>query len=173
MVVLSIILLVGAIICALYFAKEEYLKYKLESLKTNLVTLQVKVKVLAEEVNIQKEGVSYIGKKLSENLEAEDIKALIDKNVISQEDENYEEYYILETEDLEEINFINASINKVIVNYKTYEIIYVDGFKIKDDVYYKLSDFSHLNKEENNQENEELPEENEGVEKENISDEES
>lgn len=147
MVALSIVLLIATVIGALYFAKEKYSKYKLETLKTNLVTLQVKVKVLAEEVNIKKEGVSYIGKKLSENLEDEDVKRLIDNKVISEESENYEEYYILDVEDLKKLKFNNSSINKVVVNYKTYEIIYVDGFKIKDDVYYKLSDFNSLNNE--------------------------
>lgn len=146
MVVLSIVLLIAVVIGALYFAKEEYIKYKLESLKTNLVTLQVKIKVLSEEVSIKKEGVSYIGKKLSENLEDEDVKNLIDKKVILEEDENYEEYYVLEVEDLSKLKFSNPSINKVIVNYKTYEIIYVNGFEIKDNIYYKLSDFNSINK---------------------------
>ena len=147
MVVLSIILIVAAIIGVLYFAREEYIKYKLETLKTNMVTIQVKVKVLSEEVNAKKEGVSYIGQKLSENIEDEDVKNLIDKNIISQEDENYEEFYILNEEDLTKLKFSNSSIKKVIVNYKTYEIIYVDGFKVNDSIYFKLSDFNSLNNE--------------------------
>ena len=135
MLLLSIIIIIGAAIGGMYFAKKEYEKYKLESLKTNMVTLQAKIKVLADEVSIKKEGVSYIGKALSENLEDEDVKMLIDKNVIvnteNEEDEtqeeskaNYEGYYILEAEDISKLGLSSAWASKVIVNYKTYEIIY-------------------------------------------------
>lgn len=152
MVAIVIILLIAAAVCALYFAKEEYSKYKLESLKTNMVSLQVKVKVLGEEVNIKKEGASYIGKKLSENLEDEAIKALIEKGIVSNEDENFEEYYILEAEDLKKLKVLNSSLNRAVVNYKTYEIININGFKIKDSIFYKLSDFNKIDNKDTNQE---------------------
>lgn len=138
MLILSIAIIIGAVIGGLYFAKKEYDKYKLESLKTNMVTLQAKIKVLADEVAIKKEGVEYVGKKLSDNLEDEDVKMLIDKNVIvnaeneEQEEEetkeeseaNYEGYYILEVEDISKLGLSSVWASKVIVNYNTHEIIY-------------------------------------------------
>lgn len=177
MLLLSIVIIIGAAVGGLYFAKKEYDKYKLESLKTNMVTLQAKIKVLADEVAIKKEGVEYVGKKISENLEDEDVKALIEKGVIgnvqeteqeaessTEEEIDYEKlyagYYILEREDLAKLGASNLGVSKIIVNYNTYEIIYINGFTINDIVYYKLSDFSHLNdKNENVNVNEEETEE--------------
>ena len=144
MVLLSIIIIIAAICAGIYYAKEKYEEEKIETLKTNMVTLQAKIKIISDEISIKKEGITYIGKKLSENLEDSDVKKIIQKNIISEEDENFSEYYILENEDFVALKLLKYPINKIIVNYKTYEIINIDGFKLKEELYYKLSDFNNI-----------------------------
>ena len=147
-IVIMIIILVGGAL----LVKKLYFNEKLETLRTNLVTLQAKVKVVAEEVVVKKEGAEYVGKKLSENLEEESLTNLLNEGVISNEDEHFDSYYILENaEDYSKLKVKNLNGQKTIVNYATYEIIYVNGFIINNVTYYKLSDFSILDKKEENE----------------------
>lgn len=148
MMFLCIAIIIALIWGIVYFTQMKYEEEQIETLKTNLLTLQSKVRILSEEVTMKKEGVSYTGKKLSENLEDECIKKLIEDNIITSEDEQYAEYYILESEDFKSLGLENYDIQKVIVNYLTCEIIYPDGFYINEKIYYKLSDFKSTNNED-------------------------
>jgi len=142
----SIVIMIGILIGGFFLIKNIYNNEKLETLKTNLVTLQAKVKVTAEEVVVKKEGVTYIGRKVSDILEDETIKSVIEKGIISSEEENFEGYYLLESkEDYSKLKVKNLNDKKTIVNYITFEIIYLEGFEINNTIYYKLSDFSKIN----------------------------
>lgn len=149
MMLLCIIVIIAFIWGIVYFTQIKYEEEKIETLKTDLLTLQSKVRILSEEVTMKKEGVSYIGKKLSENLEDESVKKLINENIIASEDGEYAEYYILEGEDFNALGLENYDIQRVIVNYSTCEIIYPEGFSIDEKIYYKLSDFKSNNNENN------------------------
>lgn len=175
MMLLCIIVIIAFIWGIVYFTQMKYEEEKIETLKTNLITLQGKVRILSQEVTMKKEGISYIGKNLSENLEDESIKKLIDENIIISEDGQYTEYYILEGEDFNVLGLENYDIQKAIVNYSTCEIIYPEGFNIDEKIYYKLSDLKDNDGEENNtqsneqdvnieQENAEVNEEQENTE---------
>jgi len=156
MMLLCIVIIIVIIGGISYFAQEKYQEEELETLKTDLITLQGKIRILSQEVTMKKEAVSYIGKSLSEDLEDESIKKLIDEKVITSESEEYKEYYILEGEDFKNLGLEDYNIEKVIVNYITCEIIYPKGFNINEEIYYKLSDLKTMQAEENNtQSNEE------------------
>lgn len=146
MLLLCIVLIIVGIGVIMHFIQKEYEEEKIETIKTEMLMLQGKIRILSEEVTMKKEGSSYIGKKVIDNLEDETVKKLIDGNVITQ-DENY---YILEREDFEQLGLTDYKIEKIIVNYKTCEIIHPDGFKMDEGTYYKLSDFKMLNEENAN-----------------------
>lgn len=145
--IVAIIALIGGII---YFTQKKYEEEKLETLKTDLITLQGKIRILSQEVNMKKEGISYMGKSVAENLEEESVKKLINEGVITSENGEYKEYYILEGEDFKALGLENYNLSKVIVNYTTCEIIYPEGFNINDKTYYTLSDLKNIQNEENN-----------------------
>lgn len=155
MMLLCIIVIIAFIWGMVYFTQMKYEEEKIETLKTNLLTIQSKVRIVSQEVTIKKEGVNYIGKKLSENLEEESIKRLIDENIIISEDGEYTAYYILEREEINELGLEESEIQRVIVNYSTCEIIYPEGFYIDEEIYYKLSDFKNNEEESNIESNEE------------------
>lgn len=150
--IVAIIALIGGII---YFTQKKYEEEKLETLKTDLITLQGKIRILSQEVNMKKEGINYIGKSLSENLEEESVKKLIDNGIITSDNAEYKEYFILEGEDFKALGLEDYNLSKLIVNYTTCEIIYPEGFYIKEKMYYKLSDLKAMQEESNTQENEE------------------
>lgn len=156
MMLLCVIIIIGFIWGIIYFTQMKYKEEKLETLKTDLLTIQGKVRILSQEVTIKKEGINYIGKKLSDNLEDESIKKLISENVITSEDGQYSEYYILEGEEFDNIGLEIFDIQRVIVNYNTCEIIYPEGFILDEKQYYKLSDFKDNNDKENVESNEHM-----------------
>lgn len=152
--IVAIIALIGGII---YFTQKKYEEEKLETLKTDLITLQGKIRILSQEVNMKKEGINYIGKSLSENLEEESVKKLINDGIITSENEEYKEYYTLEGEDFKALGLESYNVSKVIVNYTNCEIIYPEGFYINEKMYYKLSDLKAMQVEgSNTQANEEI-----------------
>ena len=146
MLCIYIIIIIAVIIGIIYFIKNQYQKEEIETTKTSMLTLQSKIKILSEEVLMKKEGANYIGKKVSDNLEDETIKQLIEKEIIVEEDGNYDNYYILEKDEFEQLNLQDSNLKKVIVNYKTCEIIDLEGFTINNETYYRLSDFKEENK---------------------------
>ena len=146
MLLLCIILMILAIGAIIYFTQIKYEEEKIETIKTDMLMIQGKIRILSEEVIMKKEGSDYKGKKVIDNLEDEIVKKLIDSNVITQ-DENY---YILEAEDIKQLGLMNNKIEKVIVNYETCEVIYPNGFTIDKNVHYKLSDFKIINEENAN-----------------------
>ena len=123
--------------------------------ETDMLLIQGKIKVVSQESTIQKKEELLKGKKLSENLEDEEIKKLFQNNILSEEEPDFTKYYILEKTDLEELglNSIKLTEGYYIVNYETYEIIYSRGFNIDNNTYYKLSQIQEP-KEENQKTNE-------------------
>ena len=110
--------------------------------ETDMLLIQGKIKVISQESTIQKKEEILQGKKLSENLEDEEIKKLLQNNIISTEESDFTKYYILEKTDLEELGLSSIELTEgyYIVNYETYEVIYSSGVKIDNNNYYKLSE---------------------------------
>lgn len=150
MLMIWIVVIVLAIVGIGYFAKEEMKKVKIETYETDMLLIQGKAKVISQESAIQKKEELLKGKKLEEHLEENEIKELLEKQVISQEEAAFSKYYMLEHETLEEMGLENISLKEgyYIVNYDTDEVIYAKGIKIGNDMYYKLSELKALKGEE-------------------------
>lgn len=168
MLILSIIIIIIIIVGVTYLIRNLVEEEGMKNYQTDMLLIQGKVKILSQESIIEKNEGILKGKKVSENLEDEQIKLLIEKNVISQEEGSFSKYYILENSNLEEMGIENVVLKEgfYIVNYDTDEIIYSKGIEIEDNTYYKLSELKHIsNQKENLTENIEINvEENQVVE---------
>lgn len=127
-VILIIILLMLGVI---YFIKRQYVEENFQTAKTNMLLIEAKIKVIAEKVIMKEKDITYVGTKLSEMQEDEQIKQLLDKGIISL-DEKAHSYYVLKKEDLAKLDL--ATIEKkegyYIVDYK--EIDVIDSIRIQD-----------------------------------------
>ena len=155
MLIICIVIILIFIVGIIYVVKETIEKEKLETYQTNMLLIQGKVKVISNEATIKKSEEHLKGRKVEEAIEEEQIKTLLEKNIISQEEAGFSKYYILEQEHLDEIGLNNIELKEgyFIVNYDTDEIIYSNGIKVGKDIYYKLSELKELkelNKQEEN-----------------------
>ncbi len=154
MLILCIAIIILFIIGIIYVVKNNIEKEKLETFETNMLLIQGKVKVISQESTIQKKEELLKGRKLSDSIEEEQIKVLLNNNIISQEETSFSKYYILDKSHLGEMGLGNIKIEEgyYIVNYDTDEIIYSKGIKIGKETYYKLSELEEKNKEKENEE---------------------
>lgn len=142
MLILCIVIIVLAIGSILYFAKEKVEEEVIKTYETDMLLIQGKTKVLSQESTIEKKEELLKGRKIEECLEEEEIKNLLEKQIISQEEPEFSKYYILEKANLEEMGLANIQLKEgcYVVNYDTDEIIYAKGIKVGDKIYYKLSE---------------------------------
>ena len=127
-------IIIAAIICGIgYFFKSQYDDEQFETIKTDMLLIEAKTKVVAEKVKIKEKDASYVGRKIEEVKEEEDIKNLQERGIINLEEKN-SVYYILEKGDLEELGLVTINLENsyYIVEYNTNEIIYSKGIKDKD-----------------------------------------
>lgn len=114
-----------------------------------MLLVQGRIKVIEQENAMNKEENPLKGLKVSENLEDEKVKSLIENKVINTEDENFDKYYIINSEILNELNLQdNLKGEYYIVNYKTHEIIYTKGIEIENEMHYTLTEISEHTKEQ-------------------------
>ncbi len=141
--ILLIIVIIAAIICgAAYFFKNEYDDEQFETIKTDMLLIEAKTKMVAEKVKMKEKGVTYIGKKIKKTEENDDIKQLQEQGIINLK-EKKNKYYILEKNHLEELGLTTIKIEEgyYIVEYNSNEIIYTKGVQDKNgNRLYKLSD---------------------------------
>lgn len=141
--ILFIVLLLIAIIYGIgYFFKTEYDDEKFETIKTDMLLIEAKTKIIGEKVKIKETDATYVGKKIEEVKEEDTIKQLQEKGIINL-DEKKNVYYILEKSHLEELGLttINLEEGYYIVEYSNNEIIYTKGVQDKNgNTLYKLSD---------------------------------
>lgn len=151
MLIIIIVVIVALIGVIIFFTLKGYKQEEFESTRTDMLKIEGRIKVLSESATAKKDETLKKGTKLSEIEENEVIKVFLEKGIISKEEENYNEYYNLNKENLEEIGLNTIEIsegNCVIVNYKTHEVIYTEGIKIKDQQYFKLSELNKIKEEE-------------------------
>ena len=142
-ILLSICLIVIVLIAIIAFNTlvKQNNNMKVEDITTDMLLLQGKIKVIAQENIIKKDERPLIGKKVSENLENEKVKTLINNGILNQDEEDFENYYIIDGEDLNQMELkdnLNGEI--YIVNYVTYEIIISNGVNIHEEIHYRLTD---------------------------------
>lgn len=145
MLIICVIAIIAIIVFAVNFFLNEANKRKEENIITDMLILQGKIKVIAQENEMNKEENTLVGKQVKENLEDEKIKTLLEQNIINQEAEDFENYYIINSEDLKQLN-LNDDLEDeyYIVNYKNYEIIYSKGIEIEEKTYYTLTELKEL-----------------------------
>ena len=137
---ISIIILIIVAVATVFMFQERRNK-TLNDLTTNMLLVQGKVRVISQENVIKKDERPLIGKKVAENLEDEKIKTLIDKEIIKQDEEKFDSYYIIDGETINELKLENTLNGEYyIVNYSTYEVIYTKGTDIEGSKKYKLSE---------------------------------
>ena len=150
--IICIAIIIVFVLGIVYVVKQNIEKEKLETYETNMLLIQGKVKVISNEATVQKKEELLKGRKVAESIEEEQIKKLLENNIISQEETNFSKYYILEQEHLDEMGLDNIKLKEgyFIVNYDTDEIIYSKGIMLGKDTYYKLSELEDMNKQEEN-----------------------
>lgn len=144
-VIISIIIIIGIIATTVYFLGKGFQESRIENVKTNMLLVQGKIKVLQESSIAKKDETILKGKKLVDNQENEKVKEMLEKKVITPEEQNFDKYYIVDGETLKEMQIegiVFGEGNFYIVNYATNEIIWTQGLKIEDNVYYKLSEIT-------------------------------
>lgn len=150
MLIICIAIIILFVLGIIYILRDTIEKEKIETYQTDMLLIQGKVKVISQESTIQKKEELLKGRKLSDSLEEEQIKKLLQNNIITQEETSFSKYYILEKSHLDEMGLSSIEIEEgyYIVNYDTDEIIYSEGITIGQDKFYKLSE---LEKQNNNQ----------------------
>lgn len=151
MLIICIAIIILFIIGIIYIGMQSIEKEKIETYQTDMLLIQGKVKVISQEATIDKNEELLKGRKVLDALEEEQIKNLLENNIIDKEETSFSKYYILEKTHLEEIglNTIELKEGYYIVNYDTDEIIYSKGIKMGENILYKLSELEKLNEDEN------------------------
>ena len=136
--VVIIIFIVSMIV---YFVRLQYNKVQIDTVKTDMLQVQWKIKDYIDTQTVNSDEITYLGTKLSENLQDAILANLINSNVIPESE--YEKYYVLKDADLSAagLGITNYKESYFLVNYDNYEIIISKGCEISDDeTLYKLSD---------------------------------
>ncbi len=151
--ILAIAIILVLIVCALFFSKTKLENEVLKMYETDMLLIQGKVKILSKEAIVKGSDDELKGKKVEESLEDETIKNLLEKGIISKEDQNFPKYYIIDRTTLDEMGLTDVKIRDgfYIVNYNTDEIIYAKGITIEKDTYYKLTEIKEANSKKENQ----------------------
>lgn len=141
-----ILIIVGIVLGTIYILKDEYNHEKFETLKTDMLLIEGKIKIVGEKVNIKEKDAKYIGTSLTEIKDNEQVKKLQEKQIIDLESKEHI-YYALNSRHLEELglNAIELRDGIYIVDYKTNEIIYANGIEdANGNMLYKLSDMENI-----------------------------
>jgi Tfp pilus assembly protein PilE len=140
------VVIIGLIVAmGVYFSRMKYNQARIETIKTDMLQIQWKLKDYMDKQTIKREEKKYLGEKVSQMQEDEGIKEFINKGILSSEE--YDKYYVLKDEDLAEATseITNYQNSYFLVNYENYEIILTSGFEyMKGKTLYKLSDFQNV-----------------------------
>ena len=136
-IICSIIII---IILAVRFINLQYMNEEIETIKTNMLLVQGKAKIILEEKNALKSELKGIN--ASEKREDENIKKILEANVI--EEDNIKDWYLFNEETLNEIglDFVYTEEGVYIVNYLKQDVIYLLGANSDEKTIYKLSDLT-------------------------------
>lgn len=140
------VVIIGLIVAmGVYFSRMKYNQARIETIKTDMLQIQWKLKDYMDKQTVKGEEKKYLGEKVSQMQEDEGIKEFINKGILSSEE--YDKYYVLKDEDLAEATseITNYQNSYFLVNYENYEIILTSGFEyMKGKTLYKLSDFQNV-----------------------------
>ena len=149
LIITVIVLLIIASI-VVYTGTDTIKNANLQSLKTNMLLIQAKTNVIAQDVEMKVENATLKGTKLADMKEDEIIKSFLEKGVIDENSED-SDFYVLKDQDIKDLGLENVEIEDgsyYIVDYKKNDIITTNGFEASDkNMYYKLSELENLNNE--------------------------
>ena len=125
--ILMVVLIVVVVATAVYFTRKKYREVKAETIRTDMLQVQWKLKDYIDKQTVKGEEKKYLGTKISEMQDNEIIKDLLAKNIISEEE--YDKYYVLQDENLAEagLEITNYEGSYFLINYNTYEVIDTKG----------------------------------------------
>lgn len=142
-IVITIIIGVYSIHYVLIKMKSE----EVETLKTNLLLIQSKVKLIYDDYQMDKKDENLKGIKMQSNTENELVKEVLEKKLIDENEENYEWFYILNKDMMDELGikeFVKED-NYIIVNYVSKEVVlekpYIDE---NGKEYYRLTQLKEI-----------------------------
>lgn len=124
-------------------------KNNIEDINTDLLQVQAKVKVIKEQSVVKDDESILKGEKIKDSPN-ETVISLLNQleeiGVISEEEENFDKYYMWDKALLEELKLeVNLQENdKIVVNYETLEIILPSGVEFEKNGE-KVYKFSELN----------------------------
>jgi hypothetical protein len=152
--IIILIILAFVIAIAIHFTKVMIENKRFETYETDMLQIQGKVKILQQEAIMNDDDGKLQGRKLEKYAEIEEIKKLIDNQIVLTEGDDYGKYYIVDNYDLKNMKLENIQIDEglFIVNYNTEEVIYSEGVQKGEKTYYKLSDMRNAEKEESTEE---------------------
>ncbi len=141
--IFGVILLICMIaLVVMYYLKQRYAGEQFETIKTDMLLIEGKTKIVAEKVKIKDKNSIYIGTKIGKEVQDDEIKKLQEKGIINLNEKNVK-YYILNQSNLEELGLSTIKLEDgyYIVEYNSNEIIYSKGIENKEgNVLYKLSE---------------------------------
>lgn len=154
--ILMLLFIILIVATTVYLVRMQYNKVKIETIKTDLLQVQWKIKDYIDKQTVQGEEKQYLGTKLSEMIDDPILQDFFSNKILSEAE--YEKYYVLKEENLATagLEITNYTDSYFIINYETYEVIVSKGCKYsKEENLYKLSDIlSKTNTEENVEVNE-------------------
>ena len=140
------LIIIFMLVCIFFFVAYRFAITKIhdkenDDIKTNMLIIQKKVKLINGNMRVNSTEEGLIGKKVTE-IEDENIKESILKTGV--EAESLEEYYILSDEDYKNMGIADelkrAKTNEYVINYKQSDVIYLSGIEINNKTKYKLKD---------------------------------
>lgn len=139
-IIISVLVIVAIAIFAYNFVVNTADEQKIEDIRTNMLLIQGKCKILQEttKVNNNQEGLK--GRKLSEIQDDRIISEFLNRNII--DSTNLDKYYALSNDDLTsmELDIQNEENSYYVVNYEDNTVYITKGYTVGDseEVIYKL-----------------------------------
>jgi len=144
-VVLIMVLIILLVASGIYFVRVNLNERYIETIKTNMLLIQWKIKNYTGTKTVSGEETTNIGTKVSEMKDDAIVSKILEENVINNDE--YEKYYVLKDSDLALLGteITNEEDSYYIVNYETNEIIITKGCSYKNgEILYKLSDINNV-----------------------------
>ena len=113
----------------------------LQTINTNMMLIQAKVKTIAEQAKFNNNKDNYKGTILSKVSDNKKIDKILNAGII----DDASKFYLLSKDDLVSIGLEKIEIEDgYIVNYETEEVVYVKGFENDGIIYHKLTDMKNV-----------------------------
>ena len=137
--VIAIVVLIILASISIDYAKDVLDKSALESVKTNMLLIEAKVKLYAEEYHFDGDASKLKGTKVADSTDNS-------INTFNSNNGNaYSEYYYLNRNTLSEMGLTIKEGNYLVnYDYENIEIVFVEGVTISGETYYKLSEIEKL-----------------------------